>query len=992
MRKIYLLLLFQFIITIGTAQIVAPDTVCVNTSVSMSTNDAGNVYSWSFDTVDVNSVATTTAAPKKVLHNSLTMKGGISPIVFDSSNKKYYAFWGNWNDPSTIYRMDFGANPLSTPTITTISTAGMGFVGADNGNMDVVWDADNSKWYLFWGGRRTVGGTNNQILRVDFGSSLANMPASGFTIDNSIIGYPFQITAKKINNEWVMFGASNYGNVWRMDYGASLTNTTPTITALVAITNVGYFSLYEQAGLWYMTLVTTSAQRSYRYEFGANIKNNTPTLVATTNTGGTTKGIILYPNQDCRNQLFGYGVDEGGRLIEFDFQGNVTTAPVVASLGTYSSGARPVTINSLVYNDTIWATITEFNGASLVAVPILPLPIGGVVKHYDRTLTHTFTTAGVYTITLMVDPGNPAGPKTYCKKIVVKSGVAPNVPDPFIDSSASVCVGQSGVRYSVPPVAGATGYTWTYTGTGATINGTGTSVTVDFSPTATGGMLRVSAISVGLCGSAPGLPREMRVAVNPLPAAVITPSGTATFCQGRNLKLKANGGTNFLNYQWKQGTTNVGTNDSDYYAMSSGSYTVVVTNTITRCANTSAATTLTTNPSPSASIIASGPLTFCQYDSVIFNAAPIASGNTYRWLHNNVPGAATDTIHAFAAGSYRVIVTNSFNCNDTSAPTSVTIRPVPAAVITPMGNTSICNGDRVLLQANTGTGLLYDWRRGNNSVGTGASYSADVAGNYKVIVTDANNCRDSSSVVAVSVYTVPTAHITPDDTAFCKGGHVTLQAVSPNTGLAYQWKRNGIPIQHATVSFYEAIVSGDYSVVVNVPNVNGCKDSTATVNVTVYDLPDPVVVWDGSVLRIDTPFASYQWYLDATIIVGATSDIYKPTLPGAYSAVVNSDKGCNNISNTYNLYRTPTGLSNIAPADNEVHVYPNPATSILYVDARQAVNISIYSMDGREVMRRGNVTEIDISSLAGGMYLVRIATIDGNVLIKTEKIIKATAW
>ena len=61
----------------------------------------------------------------------------------------------------------------------------------------------------------------------------------------------------------------------------------------------------------------------------------------------------------------------------------------------------------------------------------------------------------------------------------------------IISGPASFTPGTSGITYSVSPIAAATSYIWSYTGTGVTINGSGNSVTLDFSLSATPGTLSV---------------------------------------------------------------------------------------------------------------------------------------------------------------------------------------------------------------------------------------------------------------------------------------------------------------------------------------------------------------------------------------------------------------------------------------------------------------------------------------------------------------------
>lgn len=67
-----------------------------------------------------------------------------------------------------------------------------------------------------------------------------------------------------------------------------------------------------------------------------------------------------------------------------------------------------------------------------------------------------------------------------------------------ITGTASVMAGTPGVQYTVPAIAGATSYTWAYSGSNATINGTGNTITINFASNATGGNLTVKGINA--CG------------------------------------------------------------------------------------------------------------------------------------------------------------------------------------------------------------------------------------------------------------------------------------------------------------------------------------------------------------------------------------------------------------------------------------------------------------------------------------------------------------
>jgi uncharacterized delta-60 repeat protein len=78
--------------------------------------------------------------------------------------------------------------------------------------------------------------------------------------------------------------------------------------------------------------------------------------------------------------------------------------------------------------------------------------------------------------------------------------------------------------------------------------------------------------------------------------------------------------------------------------------------------------------------------------------------------------------------------------------------PLPEAIITSAGPTTFCIGDSVALNANTGVGLTYQWKKGAADVvgATGATYYAKTSGAYKVVVYNANGCNKTSNTINVT--------------------------------------------------------------------------------------------------------------------------------------------------------------------------------------------------------------------------------------------------
>ena len=101
------------------------------------------------------------------------------------------------------------------------------------------------------------------------------------------------------------------------------------------------------------------------------------------------------------------------------------------------------------------------------------------------------------------------------------------------------------------------------------------------------------------------------------PTASITASGATTFCSGGSVTLTANAGNSYL---WSTGATTQFIN-----VTTAGNYSVTVTTN--GCSATSAATSVTVNPLPQPTILASGSTQLCSGQSVTLTASGSTLGN-----------------------------------------------------------------------------------------------------------------------------------------------------------------------------------------------------------------------------------------------------------------------------------------------------------------------------------------------------------------------------
>ncbi|MBA4302587.1 MAG: hypothetical protein C0424_00010 [Sphingobacteriaceae bacterium] len=230
------------------------------------------------------------------------------------------------------------------------------------------------------------------------------------------------------------------------------------------------------------------------------------------------------------------------------------------------------------------------------------------------------------------------------------------------------------------------------------------------------------------------------VTVNPLPGAAITAAGATTFCQGGSVVLNATPATG-MSYVWlRNGAVVAGQTAVSLTATLAGAYRVIVTNTSTQCFDTSATTTVTVNALPTATITPVGSTTICDGSAVTLNANT-GTGLTYAWLRNGVvvAGQTAATLSATQAGAYRVIVTNSSSCFDTSAAVTVTVNPRPAAPVITVSATA----DTLFSSVATGN----QWFRNGVAVAGATSQTLVITQNgiYRAVVTNTNNCTSDSS-------------------------------------------------------------------------------------------------------------------------------------------------------------------------------------------------------------------------------------------------------
>jgi hypothetical protein len=423
------------------------------------------------------------------------------------------------------------------------------------------------------------------------------------------------------------------------------------------------------------------------------------------------------------------------------------------------------------------APITGQTGASITA---------SAAGNYTVTVTNTATgcvsTSNPVTVTLNPVPGSTitsATPMTFCQ-----------------GDNVNLCV-----------PAGAASYSWSRNG--AVLAGANTAC---YTATATG----IYTVTVGGSNGCVVTSAPAAVQVNALPDVTTNVSGTVATCQGTALQLSVPADTNYT-YQWQLNTVNItAATNAAYAAGTAGDYRVVVSNKVTGCTATSAAITVQINAQPTALASVAGSTKTCQGDSIRITAST-GTGYTYQWRRNGVDiaGATASEYFATQSGAYSVMVSNPAKCPAVSNSVVITVDPRPGAYITYNTPLEFCDGSAVVLTANPGTGLTYQWIVNGAPNGNTAIFNeAKTTGRYTLRVTNSFACVSVADTLDVTVRPKPVPTIVRNGTAL----------ETSNTYVDYQWYLNNKPIGGATNSMIDYRENGAYKV--RVFDIYGCEGTS----------------------------------------------------------------------------------------------------------------------------------------------------------------------
>ena len=289
----------------------------------------------------------------------------------------------------------------------------------------------------------------------------------------------------------------------------------------------------------------------------------------------------------------------------------------------------------------------------------------------------------------------------------------------------------------------------------------------------------------------------------------------------------------------------------------------------------SVSTTLTIEALPDLEL--GGPYGIClTQETQTLDASTGTAGEIYFWN-----GGTTDaTLEVSTAGDYSVVVIAPSGCMAFDTATVNGFTP-PSVDLGP--DTFYCAGLDITLDAGAGF-ANYDW-----SPGSAQTLLVNSAGEYSVVITDANGCT-ATDTVDIAENELPTVDL-GGALELCENDSITLDATHPDAAT-YLWTPNN----EGTATIRVGSETETYGVTIT--DVDGCVFTTSR-SITQEDLPVVDLgandtICDDLTITLDAGSGtnqSYEWFLDGAVITGETSQTLVAD-SGTYVVSVTTPLGC----------------------------------------------------------------------------------------------------
>ena len=372
-----------------------------------------------------------------------------------------------------------------------------------------------------------------------------------------------------------------------------------------------------------------------------------------------------------------------------------------------------------------------------------------------------------------------------------------------------------------------------------------------------------------------------------------------------------------------------------------------------------------------------------------------ASAGTPNYSFSWAPsGGNSAAASGLSAGSYTVTITDANNCTTTQS--VVITEPTALSVNQPSVINASCGMQDGQVSVSVAGGTpSYSYALNGGAQQSSATFSGLGVGTYSIDIIDANGCQENVSATVTNP-NAPSANIsaTDEDCAGDCDGEATATITGGTAPYTVNWDNS---MSGTTIS---GLCAGSY--IATVVDANNCQ-TTQTVTIgSTSQVPvasaspstttlDIAVNGDVTFTDNSSNASSYDWDFGDSNTSNQSSPTHTYTQAGTYMVTLTVTNGNCTDQTTFTI----NVVNSVGLEENllsNINIYPNPANNQLRIefDSNESGkgSISILDMSGKIVLINNlsvfgnNSVNLNISSLANGLYLVRIKTENGQSLSK----------
>jgi hypothetical protein len=498
----------------------------------------------------------------------------------------------------------------------------------------------------------------------------------------------------------------------------------------------------------------------------------------------------------------------------------------------------------------------------------------GSATSYAMSPAHTYTAAGVYTVTLtsFIEDWNSGCSNTITKRISVGlTAGTPGVTD-------ATCNGAKNGSFTVTPTGGATPYTYSIDGE---TYGSGSAFNTLYAGTYT---VHVKD-AVGCDQTAVALVAE------PAPILFSLPTTTNASCSNSDgaIQISASGGSGALQYSLNSTTWQ---GNGTFNNLSAGTYTVYAKDG-NGCTKT---TFVAVNNlgGPSLSVVSSTNVNCYGASNAIISLSATGGSGLLLYSINGTTFQSSGSFTGLAAGTYYATVKDASGCLDikqviVSQPSQLNFTPTSTAVLCNSGS----DGHIAINNVTGGTGTMIYSIDGINFQ-SGNTFSGVSAGVYATYVRDASGCL-TTHTVSVMEPSILTAIATVGNATCNKSANGDINVVASGGTAGYSYSLDGVNFFPA--GDFSELTAGTYTITVK--DANGC---TISINSSVTQpsvLTSTTVVGNATCGNADGNIlitggggsgSGYQYSINGTTFNSTGSFTNLPD--STYNILVRDGSGC----------------------------------------------------------------------------------------------------